>query len=345
MGRDMVTIKDIATEAGVSKSTVSRVLNKNGFVSEDARKRVQEVIEKYDYQPSESARALCQKTTKMIGVIFPRIHNDFYGEVMQGITQAADERQMSLIFCNTDDDGEKEERAMRLLKGQRVRGVILALTKDNLEQCLCTRLQKQIQELNAPVVFLDRTMPNRNDSVLYDNFGAAYRATEELIKAGNRRIGVITGDMNLKIGKERFEGYLQAMQDHQVEVMERYIYYGDFMMNRAYELSCAMYDSGDYPDAVMTSNNDTTLGFLRATRKRSMKLGREIAMVGIDHITVLDTIGYQYSHIGRDSVGMGRKAMELLNRKILHPEREPQTIVMPYIVNLMGTERKRTKRD
>lgn len=341
----MVTIKDIATEAGVSKSTVSRVLNKNGFVSEDARKRVQEVIEKYDYQPSESARALCQKTTKMIGVIFPRIHNDFYGEVMQGISQAADERQMSLIFCNTDDDAEKEERAMRLLKGQRVRGVILALTKDNPDQCLRTRLQKQIRELNVPVVFLDRTMPDRNDSVVYDNFGAAYRATEELIKAGNRRIGVITGDLNLKIGKERFEGYLRAMEDHRAEVMERYIYYGDFMMDRAYELSCTMYDSGDYPDGVMTSNNDTTLGFLRATRNRSMKLGREIAMVGIDHITVLDTIGYQYSHIGRDSVGTGRNAMELLSRKIFDPEREPQTIVMPYTVNLMGTERKRTKKD
>lgn len=339
----MVTIKDIATEAGVSKSTVSRVLNKSEFVSEDARRRVQEVIEKYDYQPSESARALCQRTTKMIGIIFPRIHNDFYGEVMQGITQVADERQMSLIFCNTDDDAEKEERAIRLLKGQRVRGVILALAKDNPDQCLRTRLLKQIQELNAPVVFLDRKMPDWDDSVLYDNFGAAYRATEELIKAGNRRIGVITGDMNLVIGKERFEGYLQAMRDHRVEVMERYIYYGNFMMDRAYELSCAMYDSGDYPDAVMTSNNDTTLGFLRATRMRSMKLGREIAMVGIDHITVLDTIGYQYSHIGRDSVGTGRKAMELLSRKIFEPEWKAQTIIMPYTVNMMGTERKKGK--
>lgn len=341
----MVTIKDIAVEAGVSKSTVSRVLNQNGFVSEDARKRVLQVIEKYDYQPSESARALCQRTTKMIGVIFPRIHNDFYGEVLQGITQAADERQMSLIFCNTDDDAEKEERALRLLKGQRVRGVILALAKDNPGKNLRERLQKQIRELNVPVVFLDRKLPDQNDSVLYDNFGAAYRATEELIKAGNRRIGVITGDMNLKIGRERFEGFQNAMEDYQVPIQERDIYYGNFQMDLAYDLSCAMYDSGDYPEAMLTSNNDTTLGFLRATRERSMKLGREIAHVGIDHITVLDTIGYQYSHIGRDSVGTGRKAMELLIRKIEDPERKPETIIMPYTVDLMGTERRTGKKE
>lgn len=339
----MITIKDIAVEAGVSKTTVSRVLNHSGKVSENTRKRVQKVIDKYDYQPSESARALIQQTTKMIGVVIPNVYNDFYNEVLQGITQVADEKNMSLIFCNTNENPNKEEKALSMLKGQRVRGVIMALASDNPDRELRTRVEEQIAELNAPVVFIDRTLPLPNDSVIFDGFGAVYRATEELIKAGNKKIGIITGDISLKIGKDRLDGFLQAMKDYKLPINKSYIYYGNFLVDRAYELSSKMYDSGDYPEAIITSNNDTTIGFLRATRERSIELGREIAMIGIDHITILDTIGYKYSHIARDFVGTGIKAMQLLFNKIEKPYSKPKKVVMPFTVNLMGTEKRRKK--
>lgn len=339
----MITIHDIAQEAGVSKTTVSRVLNNSSRVSDKTRLKIEEVINKYDYQPSESARALCQKTTKMIGVIIPNIYNDFYHEVMQGITQVADESKMSLLFCNTMEDPKKEENAMTMLKGQRVRGVIMALARDNPDRKLLTRVEEQIKELNAPVVFLDRKLSSSKDAVTYDGFGASYRATTELIKAGNKTLGIITGDINLKIGKERLDGFIKAMEDHQVEVNDEYIFYGNFMLEKAYELSRKMYESGKVPDGIVTCNNDSTLGFIRATREQNFKLGREIALVAIDHVTVLDTIGYHYSHVGRDSVGTGRNAMSLLLKKIEEPKRKVEEIVMPYYVQLMGTEKKSQK--
>ena len=133
------------------------------------------------------------------------------------------------------------------------------------------------------------------------------------------------------------------MKDYKLPINKSYIYYGNFLVDRAYELSSKMYDSGDYPEAIITSNNDTTIGFLRATRERSIELGREIAMIGIDHITILDTIGYKYSHIARDFVGTGIKAMQLLFNKIEKPYSKPKKVIMPFTVNLMGTEKRRKK--
>ena len=104
----MITISDIALEAGVSKTTVSRVINDSGLVSENTRIKIQKIIDKYDYQPSEPARALCQRTTKMVGVVIPSIKNDFYIEVIEGISQVADKEGLSILYCNTDESPEKE---------------------------------------------------------------------------------------------------------------------------------------------------------------------------------------------------------------------------------------------
>ena len=189
----MITITDIAALAGVSKSTVSRVLTGAGYVNDETREKIEKIIKEYGYQPSESARSLSKKTTNTIGVVVPEIDNSFYSEVLNGIGQIVDENNYNIIYFNTNNSIVKEEKALQMLKAQRVRGVILAAAVDYSEPEATENLKQLLEKINAPVVLLDREIDGINlDKVVYDNFGSAFAATEALIRAGNKTIGIIT---------------------------------------------------------------------------------------------------------------------------------------------------------
>ncbi|MDD3172322.1 MAG: LacI family DNA-binding transcriptional regulator [Herbinix sp.] len=340
----MITIKDIARIAGVSKSTVSRVLTDSGYVNEDTKRKIEDVMKEYGYQPSASARNLSKRETRTIGVIVPEIGNSFFSEVLSGITEIVDRNDLTLIYCNTDNNALKEEKALKMLAGQRVRGMILTPAIDYSEPNVVKKLRELLNKLNAPVVFVDRDMENSKwDGVFYENFQSAYCATEVLIKEGHQTIGIITGDLNLKIARDRFKGYCQAMEDYHIPVYDKHIYHGDFQTNTAYKLSKQMFESGDIPDAIFTCNNLTSLGFIKAARENKIKLGRDIAAIGIDHVEVLDIIDYNFSCVTRDAVEMGRKAMNLLLDRIENPTKERTISVMPYRLVLKGSEKKVNK--
>lgn len=333
----MVTIKDIALEAGVSKSTVSRVLT-NGYVREETREKILQVMEERGFQPSASARSLSSKKSNTIGIIVPELGNPFYREVLEGVDQVVKQQKLTLIYCNTNNNAAQEAEALTMLESQRVRGMIMAPAVDYNESS-SRRVLSLMAKLNAPVVLVDRNIEGRQfDSVIYDNFGSAFCATEQLIMGGCRHIGIITCGMNLEIHRDRFEGYLAALKKYGIPREDAYICYGGYSKEFAYQLSCSLLDADTLPDGVVCSNNYTSLGFIRAIRERNMKLGREIAMVGIDHIDVLDTIGYQYSCVTRDTEAMGRMAMELLMERMENPEGEKKEVIIPYIVRMDGTE-------
>lgn len=337
----MITINDIALLAGVSKSTVSRVLTNSGYVNEETKKKILEVMEEYGYQPSASARNLSKRLTNTIGVVIPEMWNSFFYEVLSGIAQVVDQNDLTLIYCNTDNNALKEEKALNMLEAQRVRGVILTPAIAYSDPAAAKKLWRMLDKLNAPVVFVDRDVDNSKwDGVFYENFQSAYCATETLIKSGNRTIGIITGDLNLKIARDRYRGYCQAMEDYNIPILEQYIYHSDFSIDTAYNLSSKMFQSNDIPDAIFTCNNQTSLGFIRAVRENKMKLGREIAAIGIDHIDVLDMIDYKFSYVTRDTVEMGCRAMNLLLERLNNPDKERTICVMPYKVVLKGSEKK-----
>ena len=337
----MITIKDIALKAGVSKSTVSRVLTRKGYVNEETKRRILKVMEENNYLPSVSARTLTQKTSNTIGVIVPEISNFFFTEAFRGITGIANEKKLTIIYCNTENDPELEEKALQDLEAHRVKGIIMTPNNDVSNKNLARRLENIMKRLNTPVVYLDREpLSGTYDAVLYDNYGSAYCAAGELIKSGNRTVGIITGDMKLKIARDRYDGYKKALEDYGVPFLDKYVYEGDFGSEKAYRRCMEMFASGDYPDGIVTCNNLMTLGLLHAASDSGFVLGRDISMIGIDHIQILDDIDYNYSCVTRDIEGMGRLAMSLLLDRIENPQMEEQHIVVPYICRFKGAERK-----
>ena len=336
-----LTIVDIAKLAGVSKSTVSRVLNGTGYVNEDTRKKVEAVIAEHKFRPSATARSLCRQESNTIGVVIPEMGNTFFAEVLKGIGDAIEKKGMTMILCDTDNNSERQYRALNMIKEQRVKGLILTPANDYSEDAENRKLKKQLKELDVPVVLLDRQVENSVwDGIYFENYMSAYSATEQLIKAGNRRIGVITGDLKLKIGRDRYQGYLQAMEDNNLKVEDKYVMQGDFTIERAYELMKSCIENGDIPDAVLTCNNRTSLGFMKALAEKKLELGRDIAAIGIDRIEVLEILDVPFSYVVRESVEMGIKAVEKLLERIENPDKQREIYVMPFEIVLKGSEKK-----
>lgn len=326
------TINDIAKEAGVSKATVSRVLNNSATVKPVTREKVMGIMEKRHFSPSAAARSLSRQSSDTIGLIVPEVDNPFFGEALRGITETADKYNLNLICCNSDDDAEKDKKALLMLKEHRVQGLLYtpAVDYDTKEQ---RQINKLLRDLNAPVVTMDRNLDTLEyDSVFFDDETAMYDATMALIKAGHTKIGIINATMDRVLARTRQKGYDDALRDAELPIEDRYIFQGDYRMTKAYKLSRKLLAMEDRPTAVITCNNRTSLGFLKALYERGERPERDMACIGLDRIEALDIIGNKFNYIERDAAQMGKKAMKLLIERLAHPDRPlKQVIITPVL--------------
>lgn len=344
MAGKIITIKDVAEMAGVSKATVSRVMNNSGYVAAETRRKIENIMEAHNYVPSALAVNLSRQETKVVGVVFPEIENVFYSDILHGITQVADELDLSLVLFDTQNDLEREKKAFRVLQQQKVRGIILGPSVDYPETAKGRELLANLKEYSVPIVIIDRDFENMPwDAVVYENYQSSYQAALELYRAGNRRMATITGDMALKISRDRLEGFKKGLQDCGLKLLEENIYYGDFLMKRAYELSMELLSRAELPDAVYTANNMTSLGFLKAANEKGIRIGRDIALLGNDRIETLDILGLPFSCMYRDNYEMGRMALRLLQERVEHPEKSRSICMVPYQVKLKGSEKREKK--
>lgn len=202
------------------------------------------------------------------------------------------------------------------------------------------KLQRQLDNLKIPIVILDRPIEHSQwDGVFFENFGSTYAATEVLIKEGHKNIGIITGNLDIKIGRDRYKGFIRAMEDYGIPIQEKYILEGNFSQEKAYLLMQESIINGNIPDAILTCNNRTTLGFLRAINEYEIKLGIDIAAIGVDRIQLLDILNFKFSYVGRDTVEMGRITMNKLLKRFEDIDKAKGITIIPYKVVLKGSEK------
>lgn len=335
-----MNIKELAKLAGVSPATISRVLNNTGYVKEETRKTVLEAIEKYDYVPNALARNLSINDNPSIGVIIPDIENEFFFKAISGISEVADEFHYNILYCGTNETLEKEHEFLKVAISQRLKGVIIApisqmdsVTKDQL---------MTLEESGIPVVLIDRDINGaRFDGVFVDNMDGAYDATRILQENGHRKIAIIAGPKTSKPGKERLQGYIQAMEDAGIEVPNDYIAYGNFKSEKAYEATKNLLNLSDPPTAIFASNNESTLGCLKYLTEKGLTPGKDIALFGFDDIETLKIIDYKLSVVARDAKQQGAEAMKLLMECFEDSQNRQRgkRIQIPYQIILRGSEK------
>ncbi len=273
----MATIQDVAQLAGVSKATVSHVINDTRPVTPATRQVVLDAIAQLNYRPSAIARSLNTNVTHTIGVLVADITNPFFSGLVRGVERQLSLQGYNLIVCNTDEDPEQEARYLDLLLAKRVDGLIVAPSG------AAQPLFQQFSAYNTPLVFVDRHPDKPYGPVIeIDNFAAGYEATKHLIRWGHRRIAILSRNPTLSTARGRISGYSKALQAHGLDVDETLIQVTGITLEAAVTNALRLLDRPDRPTAVVTTNHIMTLALLRALRERNLDCPTDISLVGFD---------------------------------------------------------------
>lgn len=318
-----VSIKDVARHAGVSSATVSRVLAGKPHVRQEVREQVLAAVEELGYQPSRVARSLQAQRAKIIGLIISDIENPFFTSLVRAVEDVAYQNQYAVFLCNSDEDTDKENLYIDLMRAERVAGVVLSPTRER------DHPSQKLIEAHVPVVAIDRRIIDLQvDTVLVDNVGAAFDLISHVIQDGHDRIGAVLGDPIATTGHERREGYEQALQAHNLPLLPHLIRTGHPKEAVGYRLTGELLDLPDPPTALFTGNNLLTVGALKAIYQRGLRMPDDIALVAFDELDWMSLVRPNLTAVSQPTYELGRTAAELLLQRIEDNTRPPREVVL-----------------
>ncbi|WP_026907236.1 LacI family DNA-binding transcriptional regulator [Paucisalibacillus globulus] len=299
----MVTIKHIAEMAGVSRTTVSRVLNNSGYVSEDARKRVEMVIKETGYVPSEQAKSLRTKKTKVIGVILPTIQTETPSRIVTGVGKELAENGYQIILANTNLDKDKELEYLDVLRLRQVDGIILIAT--NTEP----KLMEKIKGMNIPIVIVGQEADDLM-YVTYDDYHAARDLTTFFIEKGHTNIAFIGVDeADHSVGYLRKKGYLDAMKSSELAVESNWVETGIFDIESGYEaMKNILTKTTSIPTATIAVTDRLAIGAISYLKEKGIRIPEQMALAGFGASELakyldppLTTVDYQNEKAGEEA--------------------------------------------
>jgi LacI family transcriptional regulator len=305
-----VTLNDIANKAGVSVSTVSRVLNKKTKkyrISQETETLIIHAAKKLNYKPNQLARGLRLKKTHTIGLIVPDISNPFFAHVTRIIQTNAYRAGYSLIVCNTDEDIDTEVEQVELLISKGVDGFIVMPVGTTFSHF------KKLMEDSVPIVLLDRSFDNLDAcSVVVDNYAGAYKATDYLISMGHTKIAVIQGLPDTYTNNDRLRGYLDALRDGGIALNNNYIVGKDFRKENGYIETKFLLGLEDRPTAIFTTSDLITLGALEAISEEKLIIPDDLSLVSFDDIDFAPFLFAPLTAVRQPKEIMGEVAVKLL---------------------------------
>jgi len=303
-----VTMKDIAEMAGVSKATVSMVMNKkDASISDATREKILKIAKEMSYIPNSIARSLSTKKSGTIGIILPDITNPFFSEMARAIEDEAERLEYNLIICNTDNDIDKEEKYIELLISKLIDGVIFMSGGKSNESITL------LNNNNVPFVLVDRYIESYKDhyGVFCLNKQGVKDGIKYLYEKGKRKIVFVKGTENLEISKQRLEGYIDAMKNYGI-YEEKYIFEGDFNVEGGVIATEKIISCFHNLDAIFYSNDMMALGGMKILLRNGYIIPRDISVVGFDNIQISAVIEPELTTIAQPIYIMGKKACSIL---------------------------------
>lgn len=306
-----MTIHDIAKMAGVSVATVSRVINSKGYVKEETRRRVEQVIREQGYRPNAVARSLISSDSSMIAVIMAERPHAFSSKVLEAIEERAAAQGDSVLFYGTGAEPEKELKAISHALEHRVKGILLLPVMDSGGEML--RMIREAEAKNIPVVLLDWKLYREEvDSVLIDNKKVIYDGVRLLLEEGHRDIAFVACPEVVQEGGQRRDGYIQCLKDFGIPFCRDYMYDGAFDERSGYEACSRFLSLSKPPTAILASCSSAILGCVRCCRERGIRLGTDLGLVGFDDISLVESLGYPVTALEHPARELGQSACGLL---------------------------------
>ncbi len=305
-----VTLKDVAKEAGVNLSTVSRSLSGGYGVHQATRRRVLEIAERLQYRPNRVARGLVTGCSHTFGLVVSDIRNPFFAEVARGAEDAACRAGWDLVLCNSDLNPEKQMRYIRSLVEKRVDGILMnsVIFPDRAQQV-------ELARLGVPLVLLNRpSNPRRFSTVYADNFEGGRLAGRYLTRLGHCAPVHLTGPRRHGNLSDRARGFLKA-------VPEGIVVHGSHTFGGGYEMMLDVLDSRPHTTAVFAGNDSIAFGAIRAVRERGRRVPEDVSIIGFDNLEVSAIIDPPLTTVHQPKYEMGEAGIEMLLKAAAKGER------------------------
>jgi LacI family transcriptional regulator len=316
----LVTIKDVAREAGVSVATVSRVWNEAAFVSPETRQRVAEVATRLGYSPHGAARSLITRTTHALGVLLPDLYGEFFSEIIRGIDHTAQAAGYHILVSSSHDSKDEIDAALRSMRG-RVDGMII-MSPDLEAQRTLHALQGSF-----PVVLLNGGVDaNAFDAITIENHAGAREMVLHLIKHGHRRIAMIGGPQRNYDAAERLRGYQTALTESGIALDASLVVQGDFSELSGHRAVPLLLELGSRPTAIFAANDSMAIGALSALHESGLRVPQQMAVAGFDDIPLARYMNPPLSTVHVDISLLGERAAALLLSSLLQGRRATQQL-------------------
>ena len=325
---EMITLNRVADHAGVSVSTVSRVLAgkaRSYRITKETEEAVRKAAEELHYVPNFIAMSLRLRRTNTIGLIIPDISNQFFASIARSIEIESRKLKYSLILCDSQENTELEIESIAILVKRKVDGLLICPVGIEYNHI------KKISEKQIPVVIIDRYMADLDfPSVVSDNYRGALEAINYLVGNGHRQIAFIQGLAGTTVNNDRVKGYCDALQNHNIPINANYIVGDSFGIDNGYISTKLLLSMSDRPTAIFSVSNLVSLGVLRALQEENLKVPDDISIISFDDQVYSDFLATPITTIKQPQTEMGRIACKLLINQIEFDSQYPnKTIVLP----------------
>jgi len=332
--RKKVTIRDVAAAAGVSYQTVSRVLNDKPDVAEETRSRILQVIEELGYQPSAVARSLVFKRTRTLGLITADFSDYFFTQVIVGAEAEARRLDYFFILGSTERNPEDEPEYLRLLTEREVDGILFARpsTEGDSQHLL------SLVRADVPLVTTNYYIPGEKLTVVdVDNVDGGMQATNHLIEAGHRQIGMITGPPSWRSVKDRTEGHQLALEKAGIVFSQSFVEHGDWSYESGYKAMKRLLAKAPPITALFVQNDRMAIGAMRALREMGQKIPDDMAIVGYDDIPPAAYCYPPLTTVHQPMVEVGQLGARLLIQIVENPDTERKEVLLKPRLVRRGT--------
>ncbi len=306
----MTTIYEIAKKAGVSHTTVSRVFNKPHLVGKTTREKIISVSLENDYRPNLIARSMRTKKSNYIGLILPNIDNPFFSEVVRGAYDCAQKNNYSIILINSDNNFEIEMSSIQMFIDRGIDGVMLSGGCGGKKE---EEFISKIQKIKTPVVFIDRYLHNIDSSyVINDNFKSGFEAASYLISLGHKNIGVIAIHQDVKIFKDRLDGYRKALEINGIAYDSEIIIEAEKSIEEGYLATEKLLKKRKKITAIFSICDFSAFGAYKYCRKNNINIPNQISIISIDNIFTSDLLTPPLTTVAQKKHEMGFTATKIL---------------------------------
>lgn len=321
----MATIEDVAKLAGLSRTTVSRVINNQPYVTDEKRQRIIQAMNDLGYVPNSSARRLRSQRTETIAVLLPRLTNPFFGNLIEAIEEKASEWGYQVIVCQTHDSKKKEMDYLQLLKTKQVDGMIMASLVNDWKD-----VEPNLE--SGPIVFCNEYMDESCIPMIHmDHKQAAYEATSHLLNQGCRQIAYASGGPESHLSRKRKEGFIEAIKQHGLTFQEELAIDWAMDVNDGQKVFQLIKNELPHVDGVFTGSDEVAAGLIYEASSSDWNIPEDLAVVGFDNQMLSLLMVPSVTTIEQPVKQMADKTVDVLIQQLLHPgSLAPKRYIYPH---------------